>query len=86
MSAADEVLTLEQQVSQVWGESQFDWTIGRSPDGWFYYCGTMTTPHHPPGTRKHGGHEPTLTGVLHTLIAHQHEPSNRLTRLGVCDG
>ena len=82
----DGTAELEHRVSDVWGESQFDWTVGRSSEGWFYYCGTMTTPHHPQGTWKHGGHEPTLTRVLLKMIALQHEPSNRLTRPGVCDG
>ena len=82
----DGTAELEHRVSDVWGESQFDWTVGRSSEGWFYYCGTMTTPHHPQGTWKHSGHEPTLTRVLLKMIALQHEPSNRLTRPGVCDG
>jgi hypothetical protein len=68
---------LERQVSEVWGAGQFDWTVGRSPEGWFYYCGTMDTPAQK-GTWKHGGHEPTLTQALHRMIELRDEPSNRL--------
>jgi hypothetical protein len=47
----------------VWGGSQFDWTVGRCPEGWFYYCGDA------PGRGwLHGGTEPTLTGALCRMI------------------
>jgi hypothetical protein len=74
----DDQDSLEAQVSKIWGPTQFDWTIGRSPEGWFYYCGEMATPQSP-ATWKHGGHEPTLVGALQKMIDLKDEPSNRLS-------
>ena len=69
---------LESQVTDIWGSTQFDWTVGRSGDGWFYYCGSMRTPGDRPDW-KHGGHEETLIEALLRMIALRDEPSNRLS-------
>ncbi len=54
---------LETQVTAVWGASQFDWTVGRCPEGWFYYCGTGEH-----GRWRHGGYADTLTEALQKMI------------------
>ena len=74
----DGTAELEHRVSDVWGESQFDWTVGRSSEGWFYYCGTMETPQRK-SDWKHSGYEPTLTAALRRMIELQDAPSSRLT-------
>lgn len=78
-SKADAPDALEAEVNRVWGSGQFDWSIGRSPEGWFYYCGTMQDRARSRGVEwKHSGHEPTLTAALRKMIALEHEPSNRV--------
>lgn len=69
---------LEERVTEIWGSSQFDWTVGRSPEGWFYYCGTMITPTHK-NEWKHSGHEDTLVETLQKMIYLKDKPSNRLS-------
>ncbi len=64
VSAAAGMLSLEARVSAVWGSGQFDWTVGRSPEGWFYYCGGVGGR----GAWLHGGVEPTLAGALLRMI------------------
>lgn len=68
---------LEARVSEIWGPSQFDWTIGRSPEGWFFYCGEMKTPDKPKGTWKHSGYGKTITDALQQMIDLEHIESNR---------
>lgn len=53
---------LEQQVNDLWGTAQWDWTIGKCPEGWFFYCGG--------GMRKwkHKGYTKTLTEALQAMI------------------
>lgn len=72
------VKEMEERINKIWGPSQFDWTIGKCPQGWFYYCGSMSTPTEA-NTWKHGGYEPTLEKVLQKIIDMEDEPSNRLT-------
>lgn len=60
-SVQTEFLQLEERVNAAWGSDQFDWTIGRCPDGWFYYCGGT-------GIWKHGGVEPTLLKAMERMV------------------
>lgn len=62
-----EIAELEAQVNQRWGTNQWDWTIGKCPEGWFYYCGTRIDPQ---GKSQfaHKGYAPTLTAVLQALV------------------
>lgn len=69
---------LEEKVNEIWGNSQFDWTVGRCPEGWFYYCGSMSTPTYK-SDWKHGGHEDTLVEALEKMISLKDKESNRLT-------
>lgn len=69
--------SLEEKVIEIWGDSQFDWVVGRSPEGWFYYCGSMNTATHK-NVWKHGGSEDTLIETLKKMISLKDKPSNRL--------
>lgn len=68
MSTLDE---LEQEVSRLWGPSQFDWVIGRTTHDkelWFYYCGTGWSPQHPNGFWRVGGYADTISEALQAMI------------------
>lgn len=60
------VADLEAAVNERWGTEQWDWTIGKCPEGWFYYCGMQSS-----GCRQrwaHKGYAPTLTDVLQAML------------------
>lgn len=56
---------LENRVNEIWGEGQFNWTIGGSPEGWFYFCGTAPEPYE---GWLHAGHAPTISAALEAMI------------------
>ena len=67
-----EIAELEARVNERWGENQWDWTIGKCPEGWFYYCGTYFDGN---GNTQflHKGYAPTLTAVLQALLEIEEE-------------
>lgn len=56
------IAELEAKVNERWGTSQWDWTIGKCPEGWFFYCGGGET------KWAHKGYAPTLTAVLQAML------------------
>jgi len=64
------IAALEALVNERWGKEQWDWTIGKCPEGWFYYCGTHIDPD---GRQqfKHKGYAPSLAAVLWEMISIQ---------------
>ena len=55
---------LEAEVNKIYGSGQFDWTIGRSPEGWFFFAGTLADKRW-----RYSGLEPTIEKALKRLIA-----------------
>lgn len=65
------ITDLETRVNELWGNSMFDWTIGRTleDDGttvWFYYAGDLDKH---PGKWGISGHCATITDCLIEMIA-----------------
>lgn len=54
----------EERVNDIWGNGQFDWTIGKGPEGWFWYCGDGRH-----GGWLHHGTEPSIGDALLAMIA-----------------
>lgn len=57
----DEIVELEAKVNERWGTNQWDWTIGKCPEGFFYCCGGETK-------WTHRGHASTLTASLQAML------------------
>lgn len=57
-----DIAELEAKVNERWGTSQWDWTIGKCPKGWFFYCGGGES------SWGHKGYAPTLTAVLQAML------------------
>lgn len=61
------IAELEAQVNGRWGTEQWNWTIGKCPEGWFFYCGSRIESD---GRSRwaHKGYAPTLTAVLQAML------------------
>jgi hypothetical protein len=72
------LITLEEQVNELYGPSVFDWTIGKvgpdeddpigTPAEWFYYGGTETDPVTQKTKWRVGGHAQTAAEAMLALI------------------
>ena len=63
-----EIAELEARVNERWGDQQWDWTIGKCPEGWFFYCGTASDQRTGGSRFAHKGYALTLTDVLHAML------------------
>lgn len=70
------IAELEAKVNKRWGDKQWDWTIGKCPEGWFYYCGGEEN------KWAHKGYALTLTAVLQAMLDIPHKTIHHTIKPG----